>query len=91
MKFDTYQKAETVTVKDLNREPAGKLQKQPWQTPKLYQADYDITSAGNDFGGDGGHGFINNKIYLACGLCLSTAFPCFFASNRGPGRPHQSL
>ena len=55
MKLDTYQIAETITVKDLNKEPAGKLQKQPWQTPKLYQADYDITAGGNDSGNDGGY------------------------------------
>jgi hypothetical protein len=38
-----YQGKASMIAKDLNREPAGRRLKQPWQTPELQEADFDMT------------------------------------------------
>jgi hypothetical protein len=52
MKQQHYQLEAFMDAKNLNREPEVRRQKQPWQTPELQEADYEITADGPVAGGD---------------------------------------
>jgi hypothetical protein len=52
MRQEHYADKGYMAATDLNREHTGLRQKQPWQTPELQEADYEITAIGPRTGGD---------------------------------------